>query len=360
MSATAEKIEQEQQLAVVVEITPDKYPEVYEKTEWLDEYYRRVEAEALAEVPDLSTKAGRARVASRAASVSKAKVFVEKPGRDYLRDIKAKPKAIEQNLKSHCDRFDALRDKVREPLNQWEAAEESRILKHKASIADIKTMMMLSGSENSFHLRGLLAKSDAVEIGPQWEEFEGEAAAALVITQKTLRDALAKREAFEAEQAALEKQRQEQEAERQRLERARIEQEAADKARKDAEEANKAKEEESRQRELKARMAQEKAEREAEEAKAATEKAKADAAAQAEKAAKDAADAERKRVADELAQKEAADKRRMEDQAHRGKINGEAKADLLALEKAGLTGEQAKEVVKAIILKQVRHVGISY
>ena len=61
-----------------------------------------------------------------------------------------------------------------------------------------------------------------------------------------------------------------------------------------------------------------------------------------------------------LAAKEAADKRRMEDQAHRGRINSEAKADLLALEKAGLTDEQAKEVVKAIIMKQVRHVSISY
>lgn len=345
-------------LSLPIELpTPEKALETFTDTEKLRPYLDAIAERARSLVPDLSTAKGRKAIASNAANVAKSKTALDAVGKDLVDEYKEIPKKIDAGRKLARDFLDGLKDEVRKPLTEWEAAEEKRVKAHQAKIGSIKAAANNIDGLTSARLSALLASLAAEEIGPQWEEFEGEAAAALVITQKTLRDALAKREAFEAEQAALEKQRQEQEAERQRLERVRIEQEAADKARKEAEDANKAKEEEARQRELKARMAQENAERETREAKEATEKAKADAAAQAEKAAQDA-EARVKREAEEAAAKEAAEnKRRQEDLEHRATINREALADLMALE---LDEATAKRVLIGIIQGKVANVGIRY
>lgn len=343
--------------ALLPEITQDQWPQIYEGGDYLKNFIQRVRDEVAGEVPDLTTVKGRKRVASLAAQVSSHKAAVEKPGRDYLRHIKEKVKPIEENLREFVRAMDALRDEVRAPLTDWEAAEKDRISGHKDRIADIKSLAgdHINGS-NSERLRALLADSELFEVS-SFEEFEGEAAAALVLTQKTLRDALARREAFEAEQAALEKQRQEQEAERQRLERERIEREAEDRARVAAEAKAKAESEAAQRREIEARMAQERAEREAEAAKQREAQAKADAAAQAERAAQAAAEAERKRIAEEQAAAEAEKAAREADQEHRATINREALTDLMA---ADLDEATAKRALIAIITGRVRHVGIRY
>lgn len=356
MSATAEKIETEN-LPALPEITPEQWPAIYEGGDYLSNFIQRVRDEVGNEVPDLTTKKGRARVASLAAQVSKAKAAVEKPGRDYLRDIKAKVKPIEENIREFVRAMDDLRDKVRKPLTDWEEKEKARIAEQQFKIAKLKELAQFIDGLNSEAIKERIKQAEEIEVGPHWEEFEGEAATALLLTQKTLRDALAKREAFEAEQAALEKQRQEQEAERQRLERERIEREAEERARVAAEAKAKADQEAAQRREIEARMAQERAEREAEAAKQREEQAKADAAAQAERAAQAAAEAERKRIEAEEAAKAAEEKRRQEDQEHRGNINREAKADLVAL---GLDDETAKQILIAIIAGKVRHVSVKY
>lgn len=351
----AEKIENAP--ALLPEITQDQWPAIYEGGDYLENFIQRVRSEVTGEVPDLTTKKGRARVASLAAQVSSAKKAVETPGRDYLRVIKAKVKPIEENIREFVNKMDALRDEVRQPLTEWEKAEEARIQNHKGRIADIKS---LAGEHihtaNSERLRALLADSELFDTST-FEEFEGEAASALIITQKTLRDALARREAFEAEQAELAKQKAEQEAERQRLERERIEMEAAEKARIAAEAKAKADQEAAQRREIEARMAQERAEREAEAAKQREAQAKADAAAQAERAAQAAAEAERKRIADEEAARLAEEKRRQEDHDHRATVNRAALADLVAL---GLDEDTARKALIGIIQGQVRHVSIKY
>lgn len=343
-------------LPALPEITQDQWPAIYEGGDYLADFISRVRGEVTSEVPDLTTVKGRKRVASLAAQVSSAKAAVEKPGREYLRVIKAKVKPIEENIREFVRAMDALRDEVRAPLTDWENTEKARIEKHQTKIEMIRN---LAGNIDGFAsqtLREKLAASDLFNPA-EFEEFEGEAAAALVLAQKTLRDALARREAFEAEQAALEKQRQEQEAERQRLERERIEREAAEKARIAAEEKAKKDAEESQRREIEARVAQERAEREAEAAKQREEQAKADAAAQAERAAQAAAEAERKRIAAEYAAKAAEEKRRQEDLEHRATINRAALADLVALE---LDEATAKRVLIGIIQGKVANVSVRY
>jgi hypothetical protein len=357
MSATAEKSNNAETLpALIPEITQDQWPAIYEGGDFLTDFIQRVRDEVTSEVPDLKTKKGRSRVASLAARVSSAKVAVEKPGRDYLKAVKAKVKPIEENIREFVRAMDSLRDQVRQPLTEWEEAEKARVKGHQDRIDIIKSLSRDLDGITSETLKQLIDESEKFDPST-FEELEGEAAAALLLTQKTLRDALQRRLDFEAEQARLEQQRQEQEAERQRLERARIEQEAANKARREAEANAQAEREAAQRREVEARMAQERAEREAEEAKQRAISAEQKAKEDAERAAQEA-EARLKREAEQKAAAEAAEKERREaDLEHRGNINRAAKEALI---ECGLSDEQAKAVMVAIIQGKVPNVSIQY
>ncbi|EON3337939.1 hypothetical protein ACNHGG_004714, partial [Yersinia enterocolitica] len=63
---------------VVIDIKPESYPTLY-VTNGLDKYLNQIR-QAVNEVPDVTTAKGRARIASLAASASRSKTAIEKPG----------------------------------------------------------------------------------------------------------------------------------------------------------------------------------------------------------------------------------------------------------------------------------------
>ncbi len=80
-----------QQVITIDDISADNAPAIY-VAGGLGQFFDAVKAEVTGEVPDLTTRKGRERIASLAATVSKSKAAVEKPGRDYLRRLKEMPK----------------------------------------------------------------------------------------------------------------------------------------------------------------------------------------------------------------------------------------------------------------------------
>ncbi|EKN4724301.1 hypothetical protein GNO67_004425, partial [Yersinia enterocolitica] len=89
----------------------------------LDKYLNQIR-QAVNEVPDVTTAKGRARIASLAASASRSKTAIEKPGREYLRHLKEQPKIIEAELRRFVIECDEIRDETRRPLTEWEAEQE--------------------------------------------------------------------------------------------------------------------------------------------------------------------------------------------------------------------------------------------
>lgn len=114
----------------VLEIKPEQAPALYSPN-GLDAFLEQIK-QAVNEVPDLSTKKGRDRVASLAAQVSRSKTAIEKPGREYLKRLKEAVKPAEQEIKRFVDACDELRDITRRPLTEWEA-EQDRIAAEKAA-----------------------------------------------------------------------------------------------------------------------------------------------------------------------------------------------------------------------------------
>lgn len=347
-------------LAIIEEITEDRYPEVYGRGN-LNQFVERVRQEVTGEVPDLETAKGRARIASLARKVSNSKVAVEKPGRDYLRQIKELPKTIEAELREFVREMDALRDETRKPLTEWEQAEAERKAKHSQAIEHIRALAT-SEDETGYEftaaeLAERLAEVNAIKMGDQWEEFESEAARAKEAAIETLSRAIEKREKYEAEQAELERLRKEQAEKEQREREERIRQEAIEAERKAAKERAeaeaKARKEAEERAERERQHELDKAKREKAEAEARELRAKQEAEARQKKAVED----ERARIEAERIAAEKEAQRKAENKRHRAKINREVLADL---EKFGLDSDVAKRLVEAIASGEVSHTSINY
>lgn len=315
----------------VIEIKPEQAPTLY-RAGGLDAYLEQIR-QAVNEVPDLTTKKGRDRVASLAAQVSRSKTAIEKPGREYLKRLKEAVRPAEAEIKRFVDACDELRDATRKPLTEWEA-EQERIKAEEAMSA--------------LHAEALAMN----------EEFDRQLAARIESDHEM---ALLMNDAFDREQAdkaaEAERQRIAHEEEIKRLAAAAAAREVEQRAQREREEAA------HREAVLKAQAEQAERDRIAAEQKAEADK---QAAIEAERRkAQEEADrirreaeqreqarlAEEKRKADEQARREA-------DVKHRKAVGVEVVKALLA--NTSLTRDQAIEVLTAVKDGRIPHTGISY
>ncbi len=315
----------------VIEIKPEQAPVLY-VAGGLDAYLEQIR-QAVNEVPDLSTKKGRDRVASLAAQVSRSKAAIEKPGREYLRRLKEAVRPAEAEIKRFVDACDELRDATRRPLTEWET-EQERIKAEEAM--------------NALHVEALAMN----------EDFDRQLAARIESDHEM---ALLMNDAFDREQADKAA-----EAERQRIAREEeIKRLAAAAAAREVEQRAQREREEAAHREAVLKAQAEQAERDR---IAAEQKAEADKQAAIE-AERRKAQEEADRIRREAEQREQArlaeDKRKADEQArreadvkHRKAVGTEIVKALLA--NTSLTRDQAIEVLTAVKDGRIPHTGISY
>ena len=352
----------------------------------IDILLEKVRKEAASEVPDLTTKKGRERIASLAYKVSKTKTLVDDYGKELVAEEKKRLALIDADRKKWRDECDKLRDEIRKPLTDWEQAESDRVQRHRDAIQQLRGLAPQAMGANSETIIGLIAQAESVTLGDHWQEFSAEAGKAKDETLTVLRLDLQRRQQYESEQAELARLREESARREQEDRDRRIAEEAAAKARADAEAAARAEREAI---EAKARAEQEAAER----ARIASEQAEARAKAEAEAAKLREQEAERRRIeSEERAKREAqeaaeraernriaaieAERARIEqeriesdrkaaaeqaareaDRENKRKVNN---AILSALESVGISTEQAKVVIAAIAKGSIPNVSIRY
>lgn len=371
----------EQKLIAIEEISEANAPAIY-VAGGLQQFIDLVKTEIEGEVPDLTTRRGRERIASLAAKVSKSKTAVEKPGRDYLRRLKEMPKVVEAELCEFVTKMDALRDETRRPLTEWEAAEDARIDRHNDRLDWLRNRDDGLDALEAAGIKDRIASVEGVVIGPEWEEFEAEAAREKDKVLNTLRAGLAKREKHDAEQAELARLRREAEeraeqdrirlaqeaaveAERQRVaQQQKAEREAAARREQELLDQAAAQEREAENQRLQLKLQAEQAERARVQAEAdrvaaeqRAEQERQAAARRAEEAAEQARQEERRRAdaaaAEILRQQEA----READKAHRASIN---RAALEAFMAGGMTEKCAKQAITLIAQRRIPNITISY
>ncbi|EHC4297169.1 hypothetical protein JTG69_001900 [Escherichia coli] len=314
----------------VIEIKPEQAPVLY-VAGGLDAYLEQIR-QAVNEVPDLSTKKGRDRVASLAAQVSRSKTAIEKPGREYLKRLKEAVRPAEAEIKRFVDACDELRDATRRPLTEWEAEQER-----------IKAEEVM----NAMHAEALVIN----------EEFDRQRAAQIEADHEM---ALLMNDKFDRDRE--EQLRQAEQAQREHEER--IKREAAEQARRDAEANHRAELEAAERREAEEKARAEAAERQRIEAeqRAAREKQEAEERARREK--EEAVAAERRRLEGAEAARLAEEQRKAEEEArraadkeHRRTVNRRVYADLIA---QGIPEEFAQKAVLAIAGGKVQDAHIKY
>ena len=92
----------------------------------VSEVLKTIEEKALAHVPNLETAGGRKDIASLAFKVSRSKTLLDEMGKSLVEDAKKRVKVIDGHRKEIRDTLDALKEKVRQPLTDWEAEEAKR------------------------------------------------------------------------------------------------------------------------------------------------------------------------------------------------------------------------------------------
>ena len=336
----------------------------------VDVLFDRLANEVRAEVPDLTTKKGRDRIASLAYKVSKSKGVVDEHGKELVSAEKARLALIDADRKKWRDKCDALRDEIRKPLTDWENEEKQRIETHESNIGLMQCLANVDGLHSDL-IKARLVEAENIEVGLHWQEFAIQAAIAKDATIKALKASLAARLHHEAEQAELERLRQQaieenaarqakEEAERlakaefERTERARIE--AENKQAQLLRDAELAKQRETN--------AIESAKREAEQAKL-REQAAIDAAKEAAKRAEiekaQAIENEKNRaIAQALREKqqqESEDAARLANINHRKQINNET---LKSFTDNGIGEDCAKSVMALIAKGLIKNVTIKY
>lgn len=349
-----------------VDLTEAQLPALFDDAEKADALITAIETGAKKMHFDMAQRAGRDDCRAFARQISSAKVLIDNKGKELTEKAREFVDGVNAIRKMSRDRLDALRVTVRQPLTDWEAAEEARRAKIEAAMRRLENLGKVAPGATSETIRGQIAELKGADIsaevfGNQVEEAEMTRDGSLEALSAPLDYAL-RNEAQARELAELKARQDAEEAERQKIA-------AAEKAKRDAEEAEQ-------------RRAAEKAEaekREAEEARLAAEQAKADAEARAKEAEERAQRAQeeaeqQKREAEEAAERARLDaeeaverarqreadeaKRRAEDEKRRGLVIEEAAGSLCAATK--LAPATSEKVIAAIVAGKVEHVRIEF
>ena len=336
---------------------------------------------------DVTQKQDRAKIVSMAAKVAKCKAPIKNLSMELKEDSRKFINSVNEQWNRYESEMDALRDKIRKPVDEIEEREAAELKARQDRLAQIQYLNQVNSCAIEIDDRIKFFEKVAKDIQElavfDWGDFkfkaESLASEAILVLNLKIAD-LTRQKEQEAELTQLKKEKAEREQKdreeqiaREAAEKARLEaEERAEKERK-AEEARRLQIEEDKKRAEAAKLAAEERAREAERLRveqeaqaeerriAAEKKAKDDA----EKAAAEAVEKERLRIAEEKRKEDEAAEKREANKRHCAKINNEA-AQAIAKILNKLELQECdfetidKKIVEAIAKGEVPHVKIIY
>ena len=227
---------EEQSTALALPDTPVLI-KAYSDATQMEVILKRIETEALAVAPDLSTATSRKAIASLAFKVARSKTALDEIGKTITEDARKHIDAVNEIRRDVRDRLDNIKTQVRAPLDEWETAEKARVEDLEDRLRDFTDDLPGLDSPSS-EIADVIEDIDGIPIDDTWQEFKDRAAAAKTGTLNVLRGLLEKARVREEEAAELERLRAEKAerdaaeqrrlaAERQKAEAERIEREKA-------------------------------------------------------------------------------------------------------------------------------------
>lgn len=352
------------QTPVVVLIDADKRKGLYE----------HIQREIDAFEPDVTTNKGREAIKSLAYKITRTKTAIDGAGKTLNEEARAKINVVDEARRDARSTLDAMAEKVRQPLTDWEAAEKERVDQCNEMIARIKraAMVTLDDTADSVRARGqtIYETKEVITEGFYGDLYET-AMQERSDTIGTLKMALVRLEKEEADRAELERLRAENEA---RAAREREEAEARARQEREAEEARQAEErriaaeQAAKERDERiAREATERAQREAEERHAAELQAERDRVAAIDleresqiremKRQEEEREQQAARVRAEQERQAEEDRKREANKTHQKRVMGAAKVAIMGV---GASEQIAIAIVKAIVAGDVPNTKIVF
>jgi len=365
------------ELARIETITP---AELF-KPGTLDPILERICAEVRREAAclDISTDANRKALASLAYKVAKSKTFIDSQRKKLVAGEKERLKVIDSEGGRIWDELEKLQEEVRKPLTDWENAEKERVANHEAALkelVDAGAVCELNWNNPVWDVGMAHSRLAAIMASTyDWQEFHSRAVATVTVTIRQIKDAIAKREKYDAEQEELTRLRAEQAKRDQQEREEHIAREAKEKAEAEAKQREEAAAQVARnaverveleKAEAEAKAKQAEAQRvESERMAAVREKEAEEKAVKAKQAYDAAVIAERERATaaqkkiheDALKAEEAATEKREASKRHCAKIHREVKNSLI---ERGLSIEMAGNITADLANNLIAHTKINY
>jgi hypothetical protein len=275
---------------------------------------KKIEDEVANFKGDMTTEEGRKEIASIAFKIAKSKKAIDRMGLQLTEGWRASTATVNAERKIAEARLQALQDRVRAPLDEYETKEKTRVADLKARVEQLRGLTTFTLTPDASALDDRL--KEAMRLHQyNWEEFQSLVDEDYPRIRMQLEELITERRKYEAEQAELKRLREAEEQRQREAERKRIADEAAAQAKKEAEE---------------------KAEKERIEAAAKVERER--------KAAAEAAAAEQKRLEDE---RQAAIDAQAKAEREKKEADERAERDRIALEQAEKARKEAEQ--KAVL-----------
>ncbi|MFW1829143.1 hypothetical protein ACG9X3_19515, partial [Acinetobacter sp. ULE_I092] len=102
----------------------------------------QIKAQVSSIVPDVTTAKGRKEIASLAYKVAQSKSAIDAEGKKLKEQYTVVTNQIDADRKFARDELDAERDRIRQPLTDWENAEKDRVAKHENAIKEITDFLL--------------------------------------------------------------------------------------------------------------------------------------------------------------------------------------------------------------------------
>lgn len=170
--------------------------EIFTKRELIEPLLAKIEHAATQEEQDITTDKGRKAIASMAYRVSQSKTYIEGHGKELAAELKELPRLVDSNRKYAKDFLDNLRDRIRKPLDEWEAEQELIKLKAKIEIDHEEALLLNIEWE-------LKQKQEKERIEKERAEYEAKVLIEAEARAKLAAEEKARREIIEAEARAL-------------------------------------------------------------------------------------------------------------------------------------------------------------
>lgn len=313
---------------------------------------------------DPSTTDGQDTIRSIHRKLGSTKAAIDEMRKDLVTDRKRELAEIDKVGREAKMFIEALQIDWRKPLTEIEERERARKQAHEDALAAMRGLAQWEGELPSEQIEARLQKVDELYNSREWQEYSVRVMSLKLEVAQDLQKKLEAQKQLENERVEQERLRKEEEERKQREREEQIRREAEEKARREAEEAI---ERERREKEAAMQRAKEAEERAERERIAAEERQKLEAEQAKQREQQRIADEQRKAEEERLAReaeeqrKQEEENRRLADEAHRQKVNGEI-LDAIRIAMAGGEnhGDAAHRIMTAMLERKIPHVKIVY